>query len=409
MKKYYDSNVQNLKEKQNIKLDINKLCKMALKSKNDMLKYKYINLFDLSLNIPLKYEIIRSIENIKIKKNLLNKYDKQLELEQISEIIMNIKNENEKNKLLKEYSLKLESQIFDIVGNDFILNDQIKYPTNYIEFIFIIFTYVVANKNSIDLKKVIFNSKLNEEKNSGISFNKTIEFCPLDYKNCDFYEYAEFINTVYHEVEHEIQNKLIREKITINNLNYRYLKIIKEKIVIMNHSNYDTGNINYQLESQEVDARMNSYIKTFKFINKYSNEKAKLYLHDLKSEIELNRKLTHILVRLKYDENIIINNYKEFFKEFNVLNGDNKVVINDMFDSIDITDNYLEEFPLLLLEYDRFGNKIETNEIVNRLLICYNILSNKKYKNCNLKLIENLKFFYSKLLNERNKIKKLKK
>lgn len=409
MKKYYDLKQTNLKDKKNSKLDINKLAKIALQSKNDMLKYKYIKMFDLALNNILKYEIISSIDNIKIKKNLLNEYDNQLELLQVAEIIMNLKNESEKNKLLKEYSIKLKMQIFDIVGSSFILNEDINFSKNYIEFIFIIFTYAIAIESNIDLKKVVFNEMLKEEEKSGISFNKTLEFCPLDYKNCDFYEYAEFINTIYHEVEHEIQNKLIYEKITKDNLNYRYLKIIKERLIIRNHSYYDIGNINYQLESSEVDARISSFIKTFNFLSRYSKEKATVYLKDIQNEIKLNRKLRDILIRLKCDEMLKPSNSIDYFTNFNSLDDENKIIMDDMFEYSCNIEKYLKEYPLLKLDYDLYGNKIENGEIVDRLLKCYNILSNKKYINCDLVIIYKLKCFYINLLNDRNKIKKLKK
>ena len=408
MKKYYNVNNTNLKKIES-KLNITKLHKMALEAKIDVLKYKYIKMFDLSLNSTLKYEIIDSIDDLKIKNILLNEYFNQLEFSQLAEIIMNIKNENEKNKLLKEYSFKLKDKIYDIIGNSFILKDNETYSKNYIEFAFIIFTYVVASNSNINLKKVFFNEKLKQEEKSGTSYKGTIDFCPLNYEALDFYDYTDLINTVYHEIEHEIQNKLICEKISINNLNYRYLKMIKERLIIRNHSYYDIGNTNYQLEVSEVDARINSYIKTFNFISKYSKDKSKIYLKDIKNEITLNRKLKNILIRLKCDEILKTDNNIEYFTKFNNLDDENKIILDDMFEASCEVEKYLKEYPLLTLEYDKYGNRIETEEIVDRLLNCYKILSNRKYKKCDLKIIESLKYFYINLLDDRNKIKKLKK
>jgi len=347
--------------------------------------------------------MIYNICEVKINKNFYKKSD--LSLVQIAHFIMNIKDYNKRKNMIDFYKEKLGDNIFDIVGNNFIINSDNKYNKDYVEFIFIIFTYRIAKICEIDLKDVKFNLDLMASGLTGTIFNQKIELCPIDYEYSDFYDYTSLINTIFHEIEHAIQNKKISSKITINNLNYKYLKMIKEIIIIKNHSLYDIGNINYQLECFEVDARLKSIINTFKFIQKYNSDKAKLYLIDIMPELKFNRKINHIIKRLKLDENINFSYTDNFFYYLDNIDNDNKTTLIEMFDGISDIESYLNEYPLLLLEYNRFGIPYDDTEVANRICKCLKILNNTKYKNCDLKKIEYLKLFYSSILKDRNKVK----
>lgn len=405
MQKFYIQESYDIFNKLGTKMSVHQLIKLLTSLKDDIYKFELYKKYSHYFYGNEIFQLINSIDDFRIKRCILEQADQFLSLEQIAKIVMNMKRKNERNYLLQFYSDKLGDKIFDFIGNSFLLNQNELGDEDYGKFLFIVFGYRIAHLSDVVIKDISYNEELNEQQIKGTFSQDRINLSLDEDAFYDFYNCADLINTIFHEIEHAIQSKLMKSNITIHNLNYTYLKIIKEEIVSLNNSLYDDGNVNYQLESFEVDATLKSIIKTFKLISRYNLYLATLYLDDMESTINLTRRLRNVDIRLKCDSLLKLD--RDFLTILSEIDYNDKTTLQNMFDGLSDILEYRKLYPLLSLEYDQDGLKLTDTQIESRIQKCISILNEEKFKNCNLELIEKLKWFYKNMLRDRNKNKEL--
>ena len=226
---------------------------------------------------------------------------------------------------------------------------------------------IVGNKiKNYNPRCTIFN--LNEEISGGAIENISVLIDEEDFKNFYYNGNINILITMYHEVQHIIQNTNIKLGI----FNEDLLLQLKEQIIRKyEFKTYKTNTYyenNYNNISYEVDARIKSVQYVINFLSYFN-----LSLNDS---------------YLEYLKNTYIGNY-DLVNRTVIINGEKtQSTINDVFDKIIINmPEYLELYPQLKLEYINDNGVIRRKTKEELIASADAISDNKDFKNEDLNYI----------------------
>lgn len=248
---------------------------------------------------------------------------------------------------LANYVLNMAFNNSEYIGEESIIAAIKSLGNTYLE-TFGINGYSIVIKNAFDMN---LKSGIHEEyPNKVITINKSLIKLFLKTKNIRVF------TTLFHEIEHA--------KIEQKNSNYFEYQMQKEKIVARNINGYYLENYEFILE--EIDARLNGCINTFRYLEQLIPDKVDYYkevlLNDIKKENELLEKF---------------NNSSDTIYSF----GDE---IDILFEKIvKEKPSIIKRNPLFCLEYNLDGSTKSDLELLNE----YNSL-NKNEKNIVKKILE---------------------
>ena len=222
------------------------------------------------------------------------------------------------------------------------------------------------------------------------------EYIVINYEKVSdvFYESLFLVETIFHEKRHYEQAHDIK-------INYSYIQFIKDNSLISLVDNYYDCDMNYDIVSIEVDARMFGRINFHKWLKKISPNLAK------EKEDETRRIIKKELMLQKRPLNRKVNNQKN-------------AILDDLFESIPygIKRRIIINTPLLSYEYDGDNRRYCTLDLIIKKYYYQKELNNLDDKNSNyLKIAQKTKLYsdliskrvltYENILDDLNKYKEL--
>ena len=176
-------------------------------------------------------------------------------------------------------------------------------------------------------------------------------------------KYLEILDTIFHECTHCIQEVDLHDGKTIT---YAMLMETKERVIRMIDVDDNYYHCNYELFSEEVEARYSAAVLTFNYLKHLG-----LYIKDQ-----------------NYFTDKINTEMQNIYNEKRVYNGKDTTV-SEMFDSIEDKPLWiLEKFPILKLEFKIENNKIVPKDLEEIIDDYLNYTSNKDYNSLEIKQIE---------------------
>lgn len=362
----------------------NCLIKMLDKKKINFEKFIYI-IKSTNIDLELKLDILNEFYPEKreyIKNKTLDEIILMIEEESINSI------EKLDSKKSLEYIKKdlIESKVLinniDNIMKIMLSNENIskELPKWFFEIILCSFSNEISLSNNNDAKCVVLSL--------GSSFGSyDSETMKIKLNNnligSTMLENIESLDTIFHENTHAIQFNKIKKTC----YEYDLLRFTKDNILFLSDSQYIKYGNNYQLCSYESDARVRSYVDTYRYIKKINRDLAlRIFEENYQSYVED--------VRIRKSIN-------------RVDTSGNKCTLEELFDMLVSKDEiayYVKQYPVLNLEYDDNGNKRDMESIQES----YNYYDNKlktltigmkEYQDTLKKYV-----FYRLLIDEKNKV-----